>query len=51
MAGARFVQKVVSRPNKGNGVINDIYYELGPLGTVSYKCMDKGLISFLTKDL
>lgn len=25
MAAAHRVQKVVSRPNKGNGVINDIY--------------------------
>ena len=51
MAGARFVQKVVSRPNKGNGIINDKSYEPGPLRTVPYKCMDKALISFLTKDL
>lgn len=51
MAAALFVQKVFSRPNKRNGVINDIYYELAPLRTVSYKCMDKGLISLLTKDL
>lgn len=44
------VQKVVSRTNKGNGVINDIYIMNDAL-SVSYKFTDEELISFLTKDL